>query len=163
MAAKRRAKGAGSVCQRPDGRWVATVELTERRTPGQPRNQRKRRVFYGWTPEEAEAKMRAAFPDLLPPDHVHSPSRQRRHDDMESARLLGTHTAREWWALIKATDYTCHYCGKRTRYMTKDHRIPVSRGGSDAIDNIVPACKPCNSSKSNMTEAEYLEFFGRVA
>jgi hypothetical protein len=30
-----------------------------------------------------------------------------------------------------------------------DHRIPVSRGGSDLPDNIIGACRPCNRSRGN--------------
>jgi len=36
-----------------------------------------------------------------------------------------------------------------------DHRIPLSRGGSNFIDNIVPACRPCNLRKHTLTEAQF--------
>jgi len=36
-----------------------------------------------------------------------------------------------------------------------DHRTPLARGGSNAIDNILPACAPCNLRKSRMTEPEF--------
>ena len=51
------------------------------------------------------------------------------------------------WADIKACyNFRCAYCGKRT-HLARDHIIPISRSGSDSMDNIVPACKTCNSSK----------------
>lgn len=28
-----------------------------------------------------------------------------------------------------------------------DHVVPLSRGGSNALDNLVPCCTSCNSSK----------------
>lgn len=36
--------------------------------------------------------------------------------------------------------------------LTEDHRIPLSRGGTDWIANIVPCCLSCNCSKGNKTE-----------
>lgn len=65
------------------------------------------------------------------------------------------HWAREeWLALLERYGGRCHYCGAEGR-MDADHRIPLSRGGSNMIDNIVPACKSCNCSKNDRTEEEF--------
>ena len=40
----------------------------------------------------------------------------------------------------------CHYCGA-TKKLVMDHLIPKLRGGPDAPDNLVWACRSCNSSK----------------
>jgi len=42
----------------------------------------------------------------------------------------------------------CIYCGKREN-LSYDHLIPVSRGGPDIPDNVVMACRGCNSSKGD--------------
>ena len=42
---------------------------------------------------------------------------------------------------------TCFYCAKAITEMTVDHVEPVARGGSDALQNLVISCKPCNSKK----------------
>lgn len=44
----------------------------------------------------------------------------------------------------------CTYCGASERYLTVDHVIPLSKGGTDTRDNKVPACKPCNGEKANI-------------
>ena len=40
----------------------------------------------------------------------------------------------------------CAYCGN-TKKITIDHVIPLSQGGLDNSNNIVPACTRCNCSK----------------
>lgn len=40
----------------------------------------------------------------------------------------------------------CAYCGKE-KPLAQEHFIPVSKGGEYSHNNIVPACKTCNSSK----------------
>ena len=65
-------------------------------------------------------------------------------------------------ALAAEARHTCHYCGVRTRSKmgwrnsaTRDHRVPLSRGGADAGANVVLACWRCNQVKGHMTEEEF--------
>lgn len=51
-------------------------------------------------------------------------------------------------------NYTCQYCGTKTKKLTVDHVIPESRGGLTNWDNTVSACDPCNSEKDNLTPQE---------
>ena len=48
----------------------------------------------------------------------------------------------------------CAYCGRRADSV--DHVIPRCQGGSDDAGNLVPACKPCNSSKNGTPLAVFL-------
>ena len=50
----------------------------------------------------------------------------------------------------------CQYCHKDVskKEFTFDHVIPRHKGGKRRWDNIVCACKPCNSRKANRTPAE---------
>lgn len=36
-----------------------------------------------------------------------------------------------------------------------DHSNPLSRGGTDHLNNLVPACIPCNRSKGDLTSWEF--------
>lgn len=58
--------------------------------------------------------------------------------------------------VYRRDNYECVYCGCDNRKtLTLDHVIPQSKGGKDAWDNLVTACKKCNSEKSNLTLEEY--------
>lgn len=55
-------------------------------------------------------------------------------------------TDEHWRRCLEFFDYRCAYCEKQTK-LERDHFIPISKGGSTTKNNIVPACKSCNSSK----------------
>ena len=80
-----------------------------------------------------------------------------------SARAIGRHTEVEWRELCEAYDFCCSYCGRRGVPLTKDHVIAVSKGGSDAIENIVPACLSCNSSKGAQDVRRWIKARARMA
>ncbi|HEX9939468.1 MAG TPA: HNH endonuclease, partial [Longimicrobium sp.] len=45
--------------------------------------------------------------------------------------------------------------GKRTGHrLTRDHVMPVSRGGQDVWRNVATACEPCNNLKADRTPDE---------
>lgn len=45
----------------------------------------------------------------------------------------------------------CAYCGCKLKMktMTVDHLKPQSKGGTNTIDNLVPACSKCNATKAD--------------
>jgi 5-methylcytosine-specific restriction endonuclease McrA len=51
--------------------------------------------------------------------------------------------------------YRCQYCGRSTielkprQSLTRDHLVPLSRGGTNDWTNVVTACSPCNTRKAN--------------
>jgi 5-methylcytosine-specific restriction endonuclease McrA len=54
----------------------------------------------------------------------------------------------EWEALLEAWA-SCAYCGTAAGPFQKDCVLPISRGGRYTFENVVPACRSCNASKSN--------------
>jgi 5-methylcytosine-specific restriction endonuclease McrA len=57
-------------------------------------------------------------------------------------------TAEQWEALQEAWA-GCAYCGATDRALQRDCVLALSRGGRYTLDNIVPACLSCNTSKCN--------------
>lgn len=53
------------------------------------------------------------------------------------------------WHLILDAWACCAYCGADGAALQKDCVLPISRGGRYTLDNVVPACRSCNASKSN--------------
>jgi 5-methylcytosine-specific restriction endonuclease McrA len=49
----------------------------------------------------------------------------------------------------------CFYCGDHAPDGQADHALPLSRGGADALDNLVWACPSCNASKGDKTVDEW--------
>lgn len=74
--------------------------------------------------------------------------------------FIGGAPKRGWaWQTIRRIvlgrdDHTCEYCGAKATHV--DHVYPVSRGGSNDLDNLVAACAPCNMSKGAKTPEEWL-------
>jgi 5-methylcytosine-specific restriction endonuclease McrA len=56
--------------------------------------------------------------------------------------------------------YRCQYCGRMAselrprESLTRDHLIPLSRGGTNDWTNVVTACSPCNTRKASALPAE---------
>lgn len=54
----------------------------------------------------------------------------------------------------------CAYCGQRRQLkrMTVDHIIPLSKGGTNDIDNLQCTCRKCNGLKEDMLPSEFTVF-----
>ena len=50
----------------------------------------------------------------------------------------------------------CVYCGAVATVV--DHVVPVSKGGSLDLTNLVPACQPCNAAKGASSPAQWLSY-----
>jgi hypothetical protein len=64
------------------------------------------------------------------------------------ARVVHDLTNKQWTGLQAAWG-GCAYCGATDKPLQRDCVLPVSRGGRYMLDNVVPACPSCNTSKWN--------------
>ena len=60
-------------------------------------------------------------------------------------------------ALFARDGYLCLYCGQGNgaSALTRDHIVPVSRGGKNRWTNVATACRSCNQRKNNRTPEEW--------
>lgn len=67
---------------------------------------------------------------------------------------MSAHARGALLASWKRQGVRCAYCNVATAD-TIDHVIPLIRGGTNREGNLLPACRPCNSSKGARTVAEW--------
>jgi hypothetical protein len=55
------------------------------------------------------------------------------------------------FAVLSRDNYTCQYCGKKAPDISLeiDHKLPVSKGGDNRMDNLTTSCFDCNRGKSD--------------
>ena len=69
---------------------------------------------------------------------------------------------RESWARVRETvkgrdGETCQYCGQPAPDGEPDHVLPLAKGGTDALTNLVWSCAECNRSKGSKTLREWMQ------
>ena len=84
-----------------------------------------------------------------------------RVSNLKRRAAIGSFTFDEWLELLARYDGKCGYCGS-SDHIEADHRTPLSRGGSNTVDNIIPACRRCNRGKRTKTEAEFRAWLARA-
>ena len=113
------------------------------------RNRRYKRAAQLRDPAKINAQ-KAAY-------HIAHPEYKRAKDHAYRARsqvAFGSFTGQEWRELQEHSGRRCAYCGEAGP-LEADHRVPLARGGTNFIDNILPACRSCNGRKHKMTEEEF--------
>jgi 5-methylcytosine-specific restriction endonuclease McrA len=89
---------------------------------------------------------------------------------MDHERYFALLARRDWEGLLRDGQGACDYCYRtlhphdgRHQHAQEDpetcaqieHRTPVSRGGTNELDNLALSCLWCNARKGTMTEREY--------
>lgn len=131
----------------------ASAERRQRRSEYM-RSYRQRPEVKARADELRRARYRAGYSET-------SKARQRARRQS----YVVAHTHEEWLAKLDEFHHRCAYCRRSDRSLTKDHITPISAGDPmlvDRIENIVPACQSCNSTKSaKVLDRDGLEIFTR--
>lgn len=106
---------------------------------------------------EAVARMRE-WAKANPEQHRANKKLGRQKRRGRRLKAQGSHTLTQWLARVTFYGSRCFYCHVKlsSRTLTKDHRIPLVRGGSEWPSNLVPACHSCNSRKHTKTPLEFM-------
>jgi hypothetical protein len=67
-------------------------------------------------------------------------------------------TLRVRYAVLERDGYRCRYCGAEATdaKLHVDHRMPVSKGGTNDFENLVTACSDCNLGKHAFLPTRYI-------
>lgn len=111
--------------------------------------QRYRQILKSRNPE----KIKAYFKEWK---HNHKESIKAYNQNRRAYELNaeGSFTPKEWEAKKLEHGNVCANCGTSGK-LTVDHIIPLSRGGSNWIDNIQPLCLSCNCMKHDLLMDEF--------
>lgn len=84
-------------------------------------------------------------------------NRRRRLRELNAE---GWHTRDQFISMVEMVNFTCVCCYGffDMKDLTEDHIVPLTKGGTDYIENIQPLCRPCNSKKKDKA-INYLEAF----
>jgi len=76
---------------------------------------------------------------------------QRRYNMLKVKKM---YNMSDWFECVDYFEHKCAYCGKEGD-VVQDHIVPISKLGDHIKQNIVPACRKCNSQKSNHNMEEW--------
>jgi 5-methylcytosine-specific restriction endonuclease McrA len=145
--------GVAMVGKRPHARYCSRKCKTaasdvRRRESGAARERDRARYA-------SEAETRRAYARQYLQDN---PERMRAIRLKRKARIRAASFAfseRDWRRLLDRYRRSCAYCGDHTRELQREHVIPLVRGGTHGVGNIIPACPPCNYAKKDKLVVEW--------
>lgn len=83
---------------------------------------------------------------------------QHRHRSSKRS-ASGSHTQIDLTKMLETQLGCCFYCEAGIRHSYQiDHMVPLSRGGSNGIDNLCCTCRSCNTSKGAKTVEEFVRY-----
>jgi 5-methylcytosine-specific restriction endonuclease McrA len=81
--------------------------------------------------------------------------RSRYKENLQAAE--GSYQVGDITLIRKAQNDACYYCGCALNGLgEKDHKVPLSNGGTNWAFNIALACRTCNRDKGNKSEQEFI-------
>jgi 5-methylcytosine-specific restriction endonuclease McrA len=131
---------------------VNRIDLAEKRAAKRANNllvERKRQRDWARNNRDKVAKSERKYYETHP-EMIRKKQAARRAKQSGNKTYLITKS--EW---LKFYAQECFYCKSKTKTMTIEHLIPISRGGNHSIGNLTTLCLSCNSSKSGKTWMEW--------
>lgn len=110
----------------------------------------KGKLYYKQNKERHNALTARYYQDNK--DHILAKCRLWKQAHPEKVRIFSINRRAikantEWLALYASFGNKCLSCGIIPGKLTVDHVKPLSKGGTNSLDNIQPLCGPCNSRK----------------
>lgn len=142
-------------------RYIENIESECQRARAYDHSHREERREYHRTWDKEHPEKRRKYEKAT---HSRNPSVRKASHARRRARELnavGSFTPEEFRLLCITYDNRCVYCSRKS-VLTPDHKVPLARGGSNLISNIVPACKSCNCSKRDLSYDEFMKKIGNV-
>lgn len=83
----------------------------------------------------------------------------KRHKNTEKQKAQALKKSPKWHNRVRK-EGRCAYCATplTVHTATMDHIVPLSRGGTTTLANLVVACRSCNMQKHARTAVEWLVF-----
>jgi 5-methylcytosine-specific restriction endonuclease McrA len=108
-----------------------------------------------------EKRERSRQYDLKHPDLRRARENRRRARKLNAS---GSHTAAQFRTLCEINGWKCVYCGQvlTLKTATRDHVVPLTKGGADSIDNIAPSCLKCNMRKQTKSVEEFAVYTEKI-
>jgi 5-methylcytosine-specific restriction endonuclease McrA len=82
--------------------------------------------------------------------HIKHPEKARNSEYRRRVcirKAATSYTQSEWEELCARYGYMCLSC-RQSKPLEVDHVVPLSKGGSNSIENIQPLCQSCNRRKA---------------
>ena len=121
-------------------------------------NKDQYRVYFeNWKAENSE-RYKEAY-TLWRKKHEELVRAYKRNYKARKKHAEGTHNGRDIERLYVKQGGKCFYCGtKLNDVFHVDHKVPLSRGGSNFPNNLALACPTCNLQKNDKTAEEYFDW-----
>ena len=121
---------------------------------GERNREHKREINQAWRDaNRGRIKAVTTAYQRLHPEHARNQKARRKAQMGATVHRI---TKTEWEDLKAEYHGGCAYCSKKVVKPTMDHIVPLIRGGGHTVDNIVPACSPCNREKGMRSVVEFL-------
>lgn len=141
----------------PEERAAASSKFRTWYASNKERHQVRVKLYYAEHAEEIKAYVKEW--QKANPEKVKTYLKRWRYENAEVLRQVSQARAAlyaaseftfdDWLSILECFGHACAYCLRTDVKLTMDHLIEITRGGEHSVENVVPACRSCNSKKYN--------------